>query len=569
MAFPSPSMRAAASDLTVAISPLGLVELADEEFEVHGPRLNRYASNMAYFLGHHWAYRREAGEPQLTFNYCSAFARFLNNFTFGRGVNFTTDKATEHIIPGLLKRVWETDNAKGPLLYDIGQLGGVNGDVFIKVAYDPAWVDGAKNQHPGRVRVLAINPAFAFPEYHPHDPERLIRFKLKYRFWATSTEGTRAVYTYTEIITDDWVEEFINDELIDSRKNSLGMIPVVHIPNIAVPGSPWGLSDLADIVNLNREYNEQMTHIADIVNYHAAPVTLVFGSKISALEKGPRKVWGGLQKDARVEYLQNGVDLEQPLVYINMLKTAMHEMVGVPESALGQTQPVSNTSGVALSIQYQPTMLKWHYKTTQYGAKITKVNELVLRTLFLYEPETLVYNPDLEGLKTEPDDIQADELDPTDPSIYRTFCDWPPPLPVDILVLLNEIQVKLSLGLMSKRGALKALGNEFPADVLAEIFDESLDEARFQGTLDLLKSQISSAILGATGLPPEGVEAPPPAPAAGSGAAPAQGGVLPGVPGVGALSGDSKKIYNQLVALSAGTKLAQLRNPENNLDQET
>lgn len=34
----SPSLRAAGSDLTIAISPLGLVELSDEEFEVHGPR---------------------------------------------------------------------------------------------------------------------------------------------------------------------------------------------------------------------------------------------------------------------------------------------------------------------------------------------------------------------------------------------------------------------------------------------------------------------------------------------------------------------------------------------------
>lgn len=31
--FSSPSQRAAGSDLTIAISPLGLVELADEEFE--------------------------------------------------------------------------------------------------------------------------------------------------------------------------------------------------------------------------------------------------------------------------------------------------------------------------------------------------------------------------------------------------------------------------------------------------------------------------------------------------------------------------------------------------------
>lgn len=73
--FSSPSYRAAGSDLTIAISPMGLVELADEEFEVHGPRLNRYAHNFAFYLGHHWSYRREPGEPQLTFNYTRAFSK--------------------------------------------------------------------------------------------------------------------------------------------------------------------------------------------------------------------------------------------------------------------------------------------------------------------------------------------------------------------------------------------------------------------------------------------------------------------------------------------------------------
>lgn len=50
ISFVSQNFRAASSDLTIAISPLGLVELADEEFEVHGPRLNRYASNRLGFL---------------------------------------------------------------------------------------------------------------------------------------------------------------------------------------------------------------------------------------------------------------------------------------------------------------------------------------------------------------------------------------------------------------------------------------------------------------------------------------------------------------------------------------
>lgn len=466
------------------------------------------------FLGPSLGLPARGGEPQLTFNYTGALSRWLTNFCFSKGVHFTTEKKIEHIVPALLKRIWEVDNDKPRLLLDTGELGGVNGDVFLKIAYEPGWRDSSGFKNPGRVRILALNPSFCFPEYHPHDAERVIRLKLKYRFFGTSAEGTRQVFTYTEILTDDGVEEFINDELIDSRPNALGVIPVVHIANIPVPGSPWGLSDITDIIALNREYNEQATNIADIINYHASPVTVITGARASNLEKGPKKIWGGLPKDARVETLENGVDLAGPLAYLEMIKRAMHEMTGVPETALGQSQPISNTSGVALSMMMEPTMLKWHYKTTQYGAGFRKVNALALRTLWIYEPDTLNYDKDVEGLKTEPD-AQADRIDPTDPESYRTYCEWPPPLPVDVLVLLNEIQAKMAMGLMSKRGALKALGEEFPADVLQEIFDESLDEATFQGALDMLKMQISSAIFAKTGLMPEGVEPPPPQPGAG------------------------------------------------------
>ena len=49
MTFFPPSYRASQGDLTVAVSPLGLVELADEEFEVHGPRLTRYSTAWAWY----------------------------------------------------------------------------------------------------------------------------------------------------------------------------------------------------------------------------------------------------------------------------------------------------------------------------------------------------------------------------------------------------------------------------------------------------------------------------------------------------------------------------------------
>ena len=518
MDFSPPSYRAASSDLTISISPLGLVELADEEFEVHGPRLNRYSLNWAMYLGHHWSYRREIGESQMVYNYYRAFTDFIINFTFSRGVMFRSPQQTEAIVPDILKRVWEIDNDKHGILWEMGQQGGVSGDCFVKVAYEEAYEDSTGRPHPGRVRILPLNSSFAFPEFHPHDRSRLIRFKLKYRFWGTSVEGTRQVYTYTEILTDDRIEEYINDELIDSRPNPIGVVPVIHIPNVRVSGSPWGLSDCHDVITLNRNYNEVATDIADIINYHAAPVTVITGAKASALEKGPKKVWAGLPKDAQVFNLDGGGQgLMGAMEYLKIVKTAMHEMVGVPETALGQVQPISNTSGVALAIQYQPLMNRYHQKLVQYEEGLQRINELVLLTLAFKEPELFTYNPAVNG-PIKPG--QLTQLDFADPITYESVIHMPPPLPLDKLIVLNEIQQKMNMNLESREGALRQLGEEFPDQKLEEIRAELIQDAKADGAIALVKQQINSAITSLTGMMPDGTLPPGAAPGDGTGPGP-------------------------------------------------
>jgi hypothetical protein len=572
MTFASPSMRAAGSDLTVQISPLGLVELSDEEFEVHGPRLNRYANNWAFYLGHHWAYRREVGEPQLTFNYCKALSDFITNFTFDHGVQFRTAKEFEHIVPGLLKRIWEVDNNKEAILWEAGQQGGVSGDCFIKVAWEPPYVDSQEKPHAGRVRILPLNSSYCFPEWHPHDRDRLVRFKLKYRFWGTTQEGTRQVYTYTEIMTDEVIEEYVNDELIDQRPNPLGLIPIAFTPNVRVSGSPWGLSDIADITGLNREYNEKAVEISDIINYHSAPVTIVTGAKASNLEKGPKKVWSVPQKDAQVYNLEGGTQAVGPAMeYLESIKRAMHEMVGVPESALGQMQPISNTSGVALAIMYQPMMQRYHMKRMTYTNLFEQVNTLILRTAFFFDPQTLKFDPTTEGTLSDINpEIQPAVLNPTDPLVYKTTIHWPPPLPVDILIKLNEIQAKMALGLESKRGALADLGNEFPDQKMGEIFDELVADAKDQGALDMLKAQIQAVILSVTGIAMGDGETEPPAnqgdgdTGSDSGPAGPTGPPQVSAPQFQALPPDEmNKMLTEIVTRAYGTRVPQRRNPDN------
>lgn len=520
ISFASPSARAAASDLTISVSPLGLIELADEEFEIHGPRITRYANHWAFYIGQHWAYKREPGEAQITFNYTRAFSDFSTNFTFGRGVFFSSPLETSAIVPSRINRVWTVDNDKESLLWDIGNQGSVSGDCFVKIAYEephlqpPKAVPGIQQRFiPGKVKILVINSSYSFPEWYPHDKDRLLRFKMKYKFWGTADDGTRQVFTYTEIISETWIEEYINDDLVNGRPNPVGEIPVVHIPNLTVSGSPWGRSDVDDVIPLNRQFNETATDVADMITYHAAPITVVTGAKISSLESGPRKMWA-VPEGAEISNLvldPGGVDAA--LNFLAFIKKGMHELTGVPEGALGDVQPISNTSGVALAIQYQSMMNRYRQKVINYAKGFKKINRFVLLTLALKEPLSFEWD---ETEDSELEQGQLRVLDPEDPLTYVTDVHWPPPLPVDTLVALNEIQVMMELGLESKKGALKRLGEEFPAEKLLELFRERVEDAKDDAALDLMRAQFAQAVLAETGMlptpggPVPGEQTPPP-----------------------------------------------------------
>jgi SPP1 Gp6-like portal protein len=503
--FPSPSMRAAGGDLAIQVSPLGLIEISEEEFEVHGPRIIRYANNWAFYLGHHWMYRKMAGEEQLTFNHVKALSDFMTNFTFSKGVTFKVDKMFQHITPALLDRIFDKDNNRQQFLWSLGQQGGVSGDAFVKVAYAEAGQDGCDPiTKAGRVCLLVLQPSHCFPEWHPHIPGKMTKFKLKYKFWGTQPDGTRVVNTYVEEITDSYIKEWLNDELIRENENVLGTIPVVHIANTPVSGSPWGLGDVDGVIPLNREYNEKATEISEIINYHVAPVTIVTGGKPPNLEKGPAKIWGIPNEKASVFNLEGGAaGLAPAMEFLEMLRMRMHEYGHVPANALGEPQPVSNTSGVALAIQYMPTM-QWNgLKHTQYGTGLQEIAKLGLMTLFMKEPESLLYNPNTDGIIDEQLGQQT-SLDPMDPAVYDIEVAWPAPLPTDIIIKLEEIERKMALNLESRKGAMRELGEEFPDEKLLELEEELMNDAKINASLTVFKAQVAAAIMALTGIvPPE------------------------------------------------------------------
>jgi hypothetical protein len=236
----------------------------------------------------------------------------------------------------------------------------------------------------------------------------------------------------------------------------------------------------------------------------------------------------------------------------------MHEMVGVPETALGQVQPISNTSGVALSIQYQPLMNRYQQKMIQYGEGMQQINSLILRTLAFKEPEVFVW----DQLKNGP--IKANQLpvlNLEDPTTYESKVHFPPPLPLDKLIVLNEIQSKMAMGLESREGALRQLGEEFPDEKLEEIRAELIADAKADGALQLVKNQIASSIASLTGILPDGSL--PPGQQAGEGIGPGPTG-QPGVisPLEEGVLQELQQTQVDLVTEAYGTKIPQKRTPD-------
>ena len=125
---------------------------------------------------------------------------------------------------------------------------------------------------------------------------------------------------------------------------------------------------------------------------------------------------------------------------------------------LGKVQAVSNTSGSALHLQYQPLVDRIRVKQINYGKGLRQLNRLVIR---FYEAA---------GALEIPEDIH--------PALrYKTSIQWGDALPRDRSLELSDIATEMGLGIESMKGALKRLGNENPKAKLEEIREEKLDQA--------------------------------------------------------------------------------------------
>ena len=449
--------------------------------------LKRVKEAWNFYEGYHWEDTEQLDTPQVTFNYCRPFVNKFVAFEFGKGFTIKTSKEIENIgvtvgdtkidtevlnpddnndgfvteeevitkgiirektLSEYLTEVWE-DNNRDTLITEMGQTKSVTGESWIKVQYEePGDLNDIFEEYPsGRIRLSILPTQFVYPKFNDHDKDRLESLLIMYPIH--NEEETGILFKRSSITTVVYKEFWTNDEIvvykggkeIDRMTNPYGFIPFVQIKNFPIAGRTRGVSDLEDIIPLNIELNTKKSDVSEVIDYHSAPITLVYGAKIGNLEKGANKVWGGLPKDAKVENLGLQGDLVASSSYISDIKTSMCEIAGIPETVLGGQSAISNTSGVALQYVNLPLIERTVVKRNCSAKGLARVNKMI------------IYISLQHGLIEKPEDISLKNF-------LRNEVEIPDTLPKDELMELQKIQQEMSMGLECRHGALERIGKE-------------------------------------------------------------------------------------------------------------
>lgn len=360
-------------------------------------RIERYSSCWAFYNGQHWEFDRDDGDPLITINYIRAIARKHQAALVRKGFMFDMDLPFRDTLMPRVSAIWE-QNGGDNFRWRVAESGSVGGDHFVLVSWREATPIEVqlRSDINGYVTLELLNSSQCFPTWDKVKPDEMESclilkhyYHPKYDEEGTDT-GELEVRTIKTHIFKDKIEEELPDPddptgktiLRRTKDNILGEVSVVHWANVPNSGDWFGVSDVLPLIPIQREYNEKHTDVSDIINYHASPITIVYGAKITAVDRSAKTIWSNLPVDARVENLAAPSDLGASNQYLDRLRTSMHEVGNVPEGSLGSSQFNAETGEVLVS-RMQPLLEHRDAKIAAWKSGVRRVNYFILRMLNL------------------------------------------------------------------------------------------------------------------------------------------------------------------------------------------
>jgi len=433
-----------------------------------------------FYNNNHWA---KNNDKLLSFNYVRAIIDKVNNFIIGKAgfeVNISDtygdeiSEDLETVYEALINYNWK-QNKKKTLLQKILQMGSICGDVYVFLL---------PNTTKGYVEYVLLDSRTTIPMFNNGDYNDIIGYKVVKILGQNDKEYIQKVTEYTKGKTKTYYIKETGQDAdkfeVEEKENDYDFIPIVHIENIPMSDSYGGKSDMEDIVNINKIFNEMAEDVKMIIDYYAQPTTVITGGTVGQLKRGLNEIWSGLPADASVFNLALGEDLSASTNFLKILKDAMHDLSGVPEEVLSKVQHISNTSAAALQMLYQPIIQVADKKSVSYSEGIEEINRM---TCIIYA-QNISSHPLFAKLPEEAKDkpksyFLRNKAEPV----------WKYNLPNDRLSMLNEATIELDQRLGSRREIMERLGKKNIPKILSEIESDTAEKIDIESKIGSKKEE--------------------------------------------------------------------------------
>ena len=402
-------------------------------------RLKGYKGLLDFYHGHQWPGYRGRGEKQLTFNYAkvvidkvTSYLMSGNNLTVRAVEDSDEARAEAKRAEAALRRVYEENNLE-QLDFDTEIDCAILGDACFKVTWDA--------EKKG-VRITAPDIQGIYAWWLGDDTSRVWRIASKY---SLTREEVEIIYqvkakgktaTLIELWTDQEFQLWIDDAQLEKKPNPYGFIPFVIYPNLREPKKFWGISDLPQLMEPQRELNRAMSQLSRILELSGNPIAVLENVEESEdIAVRPGAVWN-IPEDAKAYLLDllqgGGVSLH--INYIDLLYRTLHDIAESPRAAFGGT--TQDLSGVALEIELQPLLQKVWRKRLIRTAAYKQRARLILKLLEKYQNESF--------------------------GNYHPGVVWNPVLPRDLARLVANEQTLVQNGIHSRQRAMYEVGIKDP-----------------------------------------------------------------------------------------------------------
>lgn len=398
-------------------------------------RLRKYRENLDFYQGQQWTDVRRRRDRRLTFNYARAVIEKAASYTMS-GASFVVDPVNAtpaaqdaaRRAEQAIRDVYEA-NGLDQLDFDNEVDCSVLGDAACKVT----WGEAER-----RVCVTAPDVQGIFVWPNAGDYSRYWKVASRYTLSREEAEltlpdlplaaprGGSSEHTVVEAWTDETLELWVDNALVQESANPYGFIPFVIYPNVREPKQFWGVSDLEQLKEPLRELNRTMSQLSTILELSGNPIAVLENvTEAQDIAVQPGAVWE-IPERARAYLLDllqgGGVSLH--VDYANLILRTLHDLAELPRSAFSESKQLS---GVALQLELDPLLKKVQRKRLIRGAAFRRRNEMILRLLEQYTGEPF--------------------------APYRTRIVWPPVLPEDRSRLVSDETRLVAAGIHSRRTA--------------------------------------------------------------------------------------------------------------------